>query len=116
MGAVEQAKIALTDESLAKVALTEPGLRFEQTVTREAFDAANGELVARIVAAIDDCLRQASVDQAAVETLILTGGGAQVPAVLGAATARFPHAAVVQADRFGAVGLGLAIDAARRFS
>ncbi|MCK5931758.1 MAG: Hsp70 family protein [Fulvimarina manganoxydans] len=116
MGAVEQAKIALTDESLAKVALIEPGLRFEQPVTRDAFNTANSELVTRIVGAIDDCLRLASIDEEAVETLILTGGGAQVPAVLGAATARFPHAAVVQADRFGAVGLGLAIDAARRFS
>jgi hypothetical chaperone protein len=45
----------------------------------------------------------------------MTGGGAQVPCVRAAATSRFPEATVVQSDRFGSVGLGLAVDAARRF-
>jgi hypothetical chaperone protein len=73
------------------------------------------ELVGRIVASIYGALSQAGIKAEALETVILTGGGVQVPAVERAATARFPEARISRSDQFGSVGLGLAIDAARRF-
>ncbi|RFC62663.1 Hsp70 family protein [Fulvimarina endophytica] len=113
--AAESAKIALTEASSARVRLKEPGLLFDEAVTKDAFEAATHDLVSRIETAIGEALRVAGVEAPAIETVILTGGGAQVPAVRAAALSRFPHARVAHSDAFGSVGLGLAIDAARKF-
>ena len=112
---VEKAKIELTDADDAVIRLHEPGLSLEAPVSRAEFDAASAGLVERIAAAIDEALHGAGVDAASIDTVVLTGGGAQVPLVRRVAVARFPQARIAQADRFGAVGLGLAVDAARRF-
>jgi hypothetical chaperone protein len=112
---VEQAKFELTDADRAVIALKEPGLSLELPVTRGEFDTASAELVARIGVAIEAVLRQAGISGEAIETVILTGGGAQVPLVRAAAISRFPAARIAQSDQFGSVGLGLAVDAARRF-
>lgn len=114
-GEVEKAKIALTDADAETIALREPGLALDVPVTRAEFEAASMDLVGRIGASIDDALKLAGIEAEAIETIILTGGGVQVPAVERVATARFPHARTSRSDRFGSVGLGLAIDAARRF-
>lgn len=114
-GAVESAKIALTDEDATEIRLTEPGLKLEIAATRQEFETATAELVARIDASIDDALATADVDGEQISTVILTGGGALVPAVRLAAERKLKGARISHADQFGAVGLGLAIDAARRF-
>ena len=114
-GAVEAAKIALSDADETTVTLREPGLTFVASTTRAAFETATGDLVRRIGGAIEEALRQAGVTAEAIETVILTGGGAQVPAVRAAAVSRFPGAKIAQSDAFGSVGLGLGIDAARKF-
>ena len=114
-GEVEKAKIALTDADAQTIVLDEPGLRLEVPVTRAEFEAASHDLVARIGASVDEVLRLAGIEAQAIETVILTGGGVQVPAVERAATQRFAGARISRSDRFGSVGLGLAIDAARRF-
>ncbi|MEH6717422.1 MAG: Hsp70 family protein [Aurantimonas endophytica] len=115
-GAVESAKIALSAEDETLIKLEERGLSLAAPASRQRFDDATGELVGRIEGAIDAALAEAGVAAEAIETVILTGGGAQVPAVAMAATGRFPNARVARSDAFGSVGLGLAIDAARRFA
>lgn len=112
---VEKAKIELTYAPEAIISLKEPGLSLSLPVTRAEFEEASAELVDRIGAAIEESLTSAGVTADAIDTVILTGGGAQVPLVRSAATARFPAARIAQSDQFGAVGLGLAVDAARRF-
>ncbi|MBP0617486.1 Hsp70 family protein [Jiella mangrovi] len=114
-GAVETAKIALSENEEAVVTLREPGMVLEAKTARAAFEAATSDLVARIGGAIDEALAKAGVSADAVETVILTGGGAQVPAVRSVAVSRFPAAKIAQSDAFGSVGLGLGIDAARKF-
>lgn len=113
---VEKAKIELTDAAQTVIALEEPGLSLAIPVKRDEFEAASAGLVGKIGLAIDEALSGAGVKAEAIETVILTGGGAQVPQVRAAATARFPDARIAQSDQFGAVGLGLAVDAARRFA
>ncbi|WP_159587809.1 Hsp70 family protein [Chelativorans xinjiangense] len=113
---VEKAKIELTDAPDTVIHLDEPGLSLALPVGRGAFEAASAELVAKIGVAIDDALLGAGVAAGAIETVILTGGGAQVPLVQTAATSRFPDARITRSDQFGSVGLGLAVDAARRFA
>ncbi|MEO4000865.1 Hsp70 family protein [Mesorhizobium sp. CAU 1732] len=112
---VEKAKIELTELSATEIRLKETGLSLKIPVTRDEFEIAAAELVLRIGAAIEEALNKAGVRADAIDTVILTGGGAQVPAVLSAATAKFPDARIAQSDQFGSVGLGLAVDAARKF-
>ncbi|MDF1598391.1 Hsp70 family protein [Mesorhizobium sp. YIM 152430] len=112
---VEKAKIALTDEDAARIALSEPGLSLDVAVSRAEFDEATAELVSRIGASIEDALSKAGIGADQISTVILTGGGALVPAVRTVAEVRLPAARFTAADQFGAVGLGLAIDAAHRF-
>jgi hypothetical chaperone protein len=114
-GAVERAKIALSESDSAPIRFIEPGLSLETEATRGEFEAATAELVAKIERAIAEALALGGVGAQAVDTVILTGGGAQVPAVQQAATRHFPSARIAHSDAFGSVGLGLGIDAARRF-
>ena len=51
----------------------------------------------------------------AIDSLILTGGSTQVPAIANRLRALFPEAELVRTDVLGSVGLGLALDAARKF-
>lgn len=113
---VEKAKIELSDAEEAAVLLKEPGLYLEVPVTRGEFETASDELVRKIRGAIEEALVAAGVTAEKIDTVVMTGGGAQVPLVRRASTERFPHARVVNTDRYGAVGLGLALDAARRFA
>lgn len=113
---VEKAKIGLSDAEEAAVRLKEPGLALEVPVTRAEFEAASDDLVRKIGRAIDEALVAAGVTAEQIDTVVMTGGGAQVPLVRRASIERFPHARVVNTDRYGAVGLGLALDAARRFA
>ena len=46
----------------------------------------------------------------------LTGGSTQIPVILARLRALFPDARFVDTDAFGSVGLGLALDARRKFS
>lgn len=112
---VEKAKIALTDEGATRVAFSEPGLSLDIAVSRTGFNEATADLVSRIGASIEHALAKAGIGADDISTVILTGGGALVPAVRAAAETRLPGARFTAADQFGAVGLGLAIDAARRF-
>ncbi len=50
-----------------------------------------------------------------IDTLILTGGSTRVPAVASVLRRQLPAARPVETDAFGSVGLGLALDALRRF-
>ncbi len=101
---------------MVDITLDEPGLSLAIPTTRAEFEAASAGLTEKIGAALDDALMAAGVNAEAIETVILTGGGAQVRQVRALVDTRFAHAHIAQSDRFGAVGLGLAVDAVRRFA
>jgi hypothetical chaperone protein len=46
----------------------------------------------------------------------MTGGSALLPMVRDALSTRLPQARLVDADHFGAIGLGLALEARRRYA
>src|SRR5690606_8698198 len=87
---VEKAKMALTDTVNADIRLVEPGLSLEVPTTRAEFDRATAELVSRIGGSIEAALKIAGVKADDISTVILTGGGALVPAVRATAEARLP--------------------------
>lgn len=112
--AVEAAKIALSEmrETILHLPL-EPDI--DVTVTRDALDLAVHDDTTRILDAIDRCCKLASVAPGELQSVFLTGGSTGIPAVRRRILAHVPNARPVDGDRFGSVGLGLAIDAARRF-
>ena len=71
--------------------------------------------VVRIEDTIGETLKRAGVGRGDVDSLILTGGSTQVPAIARRLEGLFPEADLVRTDVLGSVGLGLAMDARRKF-
>lgn len=115
-GDVEDAKIALTDADQVVLNFEGEEVELHPTITRAGLEAA----IARDVDRIEDKLREvvavAGLTADRVDTLILTGGSTGIPLIQRRLRANFPEARFVATDAFGSVGLGLALDAARKFA
>ena len=115
VGAVEAAKIALSSQGETQFSFPVRDQRIDTIINgTELVDILRGSAV-RIETTIGEVLRRAGVGAGAIDSLILTGGSTQVPAIAGRLAALFPEAELVRTNVLGSVGLGLAIDAARRF-
>ncbi|WP_442581524.1 Hsp70 family protein [Mesorhizobium sp. ASY16-5R] len=112
---VEKAKIALTDFSEARIDLDMLDDKFSLPVTAADLARAITNAVQRITDTVTRTLEDAGVPAERIDTLFLTGGSTAIPQVRDGILAMFPKASVVQGDMFGSVGLGLAIDAQRKF-
>ncbi len=115
-GRVEEAKIALSEAPQTEFRFVTRDAKLETPITIEQLHTALEGATASIAAAIGRTLVAAGVPGSRIDTLILTGGSTRVPAVGNMLRGLFPEAKAVETDAFGSVGLGLALDAARRFS
>jgi hypothetical chaperone protein len=113
--AVERAKIDLTSSASAAIDMTRFGENAEVVVGRGDFDAAIGSAVRRVVGAVQGLLIAAQLKPDAVGHIFITGGSSSVPLLRTSLTSLFPTAEVVTGDLFGSVGVGLALDAVRKF-
>ncbi|ODT79688.1 MAG: heat-shock protein [Pelagibacterium sp. SCN 64-44] len=115
VGAVEAAKIALSDapDTDFRFPVRERMIKTPMSVAE--LTAALDNSVERIAATIAEALRRAGIGAGAIDSLILTGGSTQVPAIARQLAALFPQAELVRTDVLGSVGLGLALDAGRKF-
>lgn len=64
---------------------------------------------------VSETLRQAGIRPEDITAVFLTGGSTAIPLARRSILALVPQAKVVQGDAFGSVGLGLALDAQRKF-
>lgn len=112
---VEAAKIALADAPETQIGLAAVEAGLGVAVTRAAFEHAVADPVARLSALVRGCLTEAGLAAEAIEAVFLTGGSTLLPAVRRAIAAVVPEAELVDGDRFGSVGIGLAVEAARRY-
>jgi hypothetical chaperone protein len=112
---VESAKISLSEKPKSSIALEwiEKGL--EVGIGRKDLVSHTRRLAERIEARIDICLKQAGLGGADIDAVFLTGGSVQLAHVRKAITSKLPAARAIDGDTFGAVGKGLAIEAARRY-
>lgn len=115
VGAVEAAKIALSDADATDFSFPVRDRQIETTMSIEDFTQALRLSVGRIEDTIAETLKRAGVTVGDIDSLILTGGSTQVPAIAGRLRAMFPEAELVRTDVLGSVGLGLAMDAKRKF-
>ena len=112
--AVEQAKIKLTGQSAATVEVPYPD--WEKIIaTRGDFDVAVGEAVQRVVATVQALLNDASLKAGDINTIFVTGGSSMVPVLRQGILSLFPHAKIETGNLLGSVGIGLALDAKRKF-
>jgi hypothetical chaperone protein len=113
---VEQAKIALTTASKTTSALVNQGDWAKFRFTRKQFDAAIGDSVERVVATVHRLLDDARIQASDINTIFLTGGSSMVPALRSGILSLFPDATIAESDLLGSVGIGLALDARRKFA
>ncbi len=112
----EAAKIALATTRTAWIELVLGDEQVAEALTRSGFAALVVEPITRLRLAVAAVLDQAGIAAADIQSVFLTGGTTLAPAVGGLFATLCPKATIVPGDRFGSVGMGLAIDAARRFA
>ena len=113
--AVEAAKIALSGvpRSLIDLDEVEPGLSVETDAG--LLEQAIADQLRTLTRRLTETVADSGLAPERIDAVFLTGGSTAIPAVRAALTALTPQARIVEGDKFGAVGLGLGLDAARKF-
>ena len=112
---VEEGKIALSDTDRAGLVLHRLSPPLSVEVDRGRFDNAIARLTEAVERTVRELLRNAGVGSNAVGTVFFTGGSSGVPFLRQRIAAAVPQARQVEGDRFGSIGIGLALDAGRKF-
>ncbi|TGS11029.1 Hsp70 family protein [Mesorhizobium sp. M2E.F.Ca.ET.209.01.1.1] len=115
-GLVEKAKIALTDQPSAEVKVSLPGARFAAEITRAGLEETIASDIERVTATVRQTIADAGIDASAITAVFLTGGSTAIPLAKREILSLVPQAAVIEGDMFGSVGLGLALDAQRKYA
>ena len=115
-GKVEAAKVALTLQGEARIQLPLTDEQLDIPVTAEDLDHAIEGAVDRIAETAAGTIRSAGLTPSRIGTIFLTGGSTAVNLVRRRILEAAPEARVVDGDMFGSVGLGLALDAERKFA
>ena len=113
-GQVERAKVALSGADVWETPVV--GIDGKDVIfSREAFEVAVSVQVDRLRQTCLETLALAGIQQTQIDAVFLTGGTTQIPVVDAMLRQMFIGSQFVQGDVFGSVGLGLAIEAQRRF-
>lgn len=115
-GLVERAKIALTLQPAAEVKVSLPGARFAAEITRTGLEETITADIDRVTATVRQTIQDAGVEASDITAVFLTGGSTAVPLARRRILSLVPQASVIEGDMFGSVGLGLALDAQRKFA
>ncbi|MFT6301788.1 MAG: putative chaperone protein [Granulosicoccus sp.] len=115
-GVVEQVKIELSDHTQALFELPVVSSGLSGQVARVSFEEAIEKSVDQLLLCVNDGLSRASIKSCDITSVFYTGGSSSVPLLQKSISQVFPTASQVQGDTFGSVGLGLTIDAARKFA
>ena len=107
--AVSEAKLALSARDAVEFRFAEGDIDIRAPIARSEFEGWIAKDLARIDAAVDDVLRQATMAPQAVDRVFLTGGTSFVPAVQRLFAERFGDAKLTSADQFESIASGLAL-------
>lgn len=112
---VEHAKIALSRADSASIDLADVERDFSVEVSAERLHEAIADQLGSLSRTLKETLAASGLSGERIDAVFLTGGSTAIPAVRAAVTSQTPGAKIVEGDMFGAVGLGLGLDARRKF-
>lgn len=110
--AVADAKAALSDADETQLTFSHGDFHLARRIDRSAFEGWIARDIARIAATVDAAMRDAGMQDHAIDHVFLTGGSAQVPAVRRIFVRRFGQDRLAGGDAFTSVAEGLALMAA----
>lgn len=114
-GSVEEAKIDLASEPRAEIPLAWTDDGSSVTLSRDELAGVTAHLAGNIAARIGTLLKLAGLGADDIDALFLTGGSTRLAHLKTAIESALPNAKVIEGDTFGSVGIGLTIEASRRF-
>jgi len=114
--AVEQVKIELSAQNQSVFQLPDLPALQNALIQRCDFEQSIEKALQDLLLCIETGLANASIDAGAITSVFYTGGSSSVPLLRKQINGVFPAAKPVFGDAFGSVGLGLTIDAARKFN
>jgi hypothetical chaperone protein len=109
--AVQQTKLALSDQDETDFVFDEAPVRIEARVRRSEFEAWIEEELGRIAECVEGLLERTGLEPAAVDRVFLTGGSAFVPAVRRIFVDRFGESKLRGGGELISVASGLALRA-----
>lgn len=112
---VETSKQRLSDELEVNLNLDFIEHNLEVLLQRQELNAVIQEDLEKIIATIEDAVKISEVKFTDINAIFYTGGSTKIPLIRDRITALFPQAKVVQGDAFGSVGLGLTLEAQRKY-
>ena len=112
---VEAAKVALSGAENTRLLMSDLTGGPNPVIPRKGFEAAVEAPIARVHALLTRVLDDAGLTPDRIGTVFLTGGSSQLPILKATVSAVLPQAAIATGDMLGSVGLGLALEARRRF-
>ncbi|QGM97684.1 Hsp70 family protein [Methylocystis parvus] len=112
---VEAAKIGLSDAPTAAIDLSEVERGFVVAAEPKTLNEAIADQLGSLTRTLGDTLAASGLAGGRIDAVFLTGGSTAIPAVRAAVTGATPKAKIIEGDMFGAVGLGLGLDARRKF-
>jgi hypothetical chaperone protein len=112
---VEKLKIALSENPIAQMHLDWVEKQLCVSVDQNQFEKSGQTLYDKLQKSVFECLQAAAISPDKIAVIFFTGGTSMVPRVRHQIAQNFPHAEIVNGDQFGAVGLGLGIEAGLRY-
>lgn len=113
--AIERAKVELSTQKKARIDFEEARIEIHETITLAAFEAASAHLIDELEACTDELMARLPAGLH-IDSVFLTGGSSQVPAVQRLFARKFGAQKLQMADAFTSVVEGLGRAAASSFS
>lgn len=111
--AAENSKIKISTLLSDNIDMSKVEHDLQVVISRDNFESYCHNLIHALQSTIQTTLTTAGIKANQIDSVFLTGGTTQIPAVFNMIKDMFPHSQWVTGDIYGSVGKGLAIEAAR---
>jgi hypothetical chaperone protein len=110
---IEEAKIKLSREEESIVDFQERDLIVRETISRKEFEEFIQKDIEELTQCIADALKQARLNHNQIDSVAITGGSSQIPAIQSIFRKLFGTEKIVSMDAFTGVAKGLGLIASR---
>jgi hypothetical chaperone protein len=112
---VEKAKQTLSDQEIVQADLSFIDNNLNVAISRDILNKVIEPHLIKLIATVKETLQLAAVAASDISAVFYTGGSTKIPLIRACFNELFPQAEIIQGDAFGSVGLGLTLDALRKF-